>query len=146
MLMDLQSMFSDKQAITVTAASTNVIDFGAAGTPKHAKAAVTRDIGKGRPIPIVVTVNQTFTDVGSDATLTVALQVHDDDAFGAPTTVVSQVFALATLVAGVDLPPFYVPEGVKQRYARLYYTVTSGPMTAGKITAGLVFGKSNWTA
>ena len=36
MLMDLQSMFSDKQAITVTAASTNVIDFGAAGTPKHA--------------------------------------------------------------------------------------------------------------
>ena len=146
MLMDLQSMFSDKQAITVTAASTNVIDFGAAGTPKHAKAAVTRDIGKGRPIPIMVMVNQTFTDVGSDGTLTIALQVDDDEAFGSATTVLSQTFALATLVAGAKLPPFYVPEGVDERYARLNYTVASGPMTAGKITAGLVFGKSNWSA
>lgn len=145
MLMDLQSMFSDKQAITTTAASTNVIDLGAVDTPKHAAGPITRDLGKGRPIPITVMVNETFTAAGA-ATLTIALQVDDDEAFGSATTVLTQTFALAALTAGAKLPPFYIPEGVDERYVRLNYTVATGPMTAGKITAGLVFGRSNWEA
>ncbi len=151
MLMDLQSMFSDQQSLVGNGAvlipSTNVIDLGAVDTPKHAKAPITRDLGKGRPIPVLLQVTEAFVDDGgADFTqLTVALQVDDDGAFGSATTVFSVVIPQADLTAGARLMPFYIPEGVNERYVRLAYTPNQG-LSAGKITAGLVFGRSNWSA
>lgn len=143
MLFDLQSMFSDKQAITATAASTNVIDLGAVDTPKHAVGPITRDLGKGRPIPVSISVNEAFNNLTS---LAVALQVDDDVAFGSPKTVATVTVALADLVVGKRIAPFYIPEGVDERYVRLNYTVTGTAPTTGKVTAGLVFGRANWSA
>ena len=56
MILDLESLFSDDQALTVTAASTNIIDLGATGTPPLSSTALTRDIGPGMPIDILIQV------------------------------------------------------------------------------------------
>lgn len=144
MLFDTQSMYSDAQAVTASAASENVIDHGAPGTPKHAKAAITQDIGRGRPVPIVIQVIEAFATLTS---LKVSLEVDADGNFGsgAVTVVESQDVPVADLVAGARIAPFYLPQGMDLRYSRLYYTVTGANATAGKITAGLVFGEGNWS-
>lgn len=143
MLFDLQSMFSDQQAITATAASTNVIDLGAVDTPKHAVGPITRDMGKGRPIPVHIQVTEAFNNLTS---LAIALQVDDDEAFGSAKTVMTTTVLLADLAAGKRIAPFYIPEGVDERYVRLNYTVSGTAPTTGKVTAGLVFGRANWSA
>jgi hypothetical protein len=142
--MDLQSTFSDAQAITGTAASENVIDLGTVDTPEYAVGPITRDLGRGRHIPILIQVVEDFATLTS---LQVQLQTDDNDGFSSATTVASsEDVALADLVAGRKLAPFYVPLNVDERYVRLNYVVTGSNATAGKITAGLVFGRAQWTA
>jgi NitT/TauT family transport system substrate-binding protein len=48
--------------------------------------------------------------------------------------------ALAGLKAGTQFNLDYIPRGTNERYMRLNYTVATGPMTAGKIKAGVLFG------
>lgn len=143
MIFDKQSMFSDAQAITATAASTNVIDLGVAGTPQHAKKAITQDVGRGRQIPIRAQVVENFNTLTS---LTIAIQVDNDVAFGSPKTLVSVVVPRASLVAGYVLPVQYIPLGADERYMRMLYTVTGTAPTTGKVTAGLVAGNEAWSA
>ncbi len=141
MIFDMQSLFSDAQAVVATVRSTNTIDLGTVKVPQNAKAAPTRDIGKGSPDPILIQVVEGFNNLTS---LTIALQVDDNTGFASPKTVVDQVVLLADLVAGKRIPPMYIPEGVDERYVSLLYTVTGTAPTLGKITAGLVFGHHNW--
>lgn len=143
MIFDHQSMFSDAQAITASAASTNVIDLGDTGRVYGAAVDLTRDIGKGTPIPLLAQVVEAFTADGS-ATLTVALQVDDNDSFSSPKTVwTSPAIGKADLKPGKVFIPEYIPRGTDERYARMYYTVATGPMTAGKITAGVTMGNQS---
>lgn len=143
MIFDAQALFSDAQAITATAASTNIIDLGAPGTPKHAAAAMTQDIGRGRPVPLRVQVVEAFNNLTS---LAIAVQVDDNSAFSSAKTVQTVTVLLADLVAGKVVLPEYVPRGTDERYMRLYYTVTGTAPTTGKITAGLVAGADGWAA
>jgi len=137
MIFDQQTLLSDAQAITATAASTNVIDLG------PIKTGIVRDIGKGKPIPLLVQVLEQFTAAGA-GTLTVALQVDDNEAFSSAKTVwTSATFALATLKPGFVVIPEYIPRGTDERYMRLNYTVATGPMTAGKVTAGVTMGNQS---
>lgn len=143
MLLDMQSLFSDAQAITVTAASTNVIDLGAPGTPQHAKAPITQDFGKGRPVQLLTQIVEDFATLTS---LTITMQKDTVENFSSPETVMTTgAIPVADLTAGKRFAPFYLPEGIDQRFLRLNYTVTGTTATAGKITAGLVFGTANWT-
>jgi hypothetical protein len=137
MIFDKTNLLSDAQAITVTAVSTNVIDLG------PIKSGIVRDIGKGKPIPLLIQVIEQFT-AGGAGTLTVALQVDNDEAFGSPKTVwTSAAFALATLKPGFVVTPEWIPRGTDERYMRLSYTVGTGPMTAGKVTAGVTMGNQS---
>jgi hypothetical protein len=140
MLFDSTNLFSDAQAITATAASTNVIDFGATDTPKHAANAITRDLGKGNKVALHVQVVTDFADTGDNTSLTVALQTDTVENFASPTTLwTSETLVSTALVAGYIFPLAFIPRGV-QRYLRLNYTVSgTGDMEAGAITAGLVF-------
>lgn len=134
MIFDQQTMLSDAQAITATAASTNVINLG------PIKAGMVRDIGKGEPIPLLIQVTEQFAAAGA-GTLTVALQVDDNEAFSSAKTVwTSATFALATLKPGFVIIPEFIPRGTDEQYMRLNYTVATGPMTAGKVTAGVTNG------
>lgn len=135
MIFDQQTLLSDAQAITATAASTNQIDLGPINS------GFARDIGKGKPIPLRIQVVEAFNTLTS---LTVALQVDGDVAFGSPKTVWSQVVVLADLILGKVIIPEYIPRGTDERYMRLNYTVTGTAPTLGKITAGVVMaGQSN---
>jgi len=141
MIFDSTNLFSDQQAITATAVSTNVIDLGATDTPQHAVNAITRDIGKGRPIDFFLRVTEDFDSADDDGTLTVTLQMDTVEGFGSATTVLElQAFDEADLVAGFVVPIQWVPRGTVERYIRLNYTVGgTGDFTAGKVTAGFVF-------
>lgn len=142
MIFDATLLFSNAQAITATAASTNSIDLGAVGTPLGGPA-LTRDIGPGNRIPISVSVGAAFNTLTS---LTISLETDDNAGFSSAKTVASVVYPLARLTAGAILDfPDYVPQGVNERYFQLRYTVTGTNPTTGNITAGIVAAKQTNT-
>lgn len=131
MILDKQNLFSDDQAVTVTADSTNVIDLGIAG------------MGKGEPVRLIAQVTETF-DGGTS--LQASLVTSDSSTFsGATTLVETAAIAEASLLAGYEFGlGGFMPEEIK-RYNKLVYTVV-GTMTAGTITAGFLLDKQNWAA
>ncbi len=142
MIMDRTLLFSDGQAITATAASTNVVDLGATGTVYGASSPMVRDVGHGNDVDLVVTATQSFNNLTS---LTISIQVDDNAAFSSPTTVfTSPAYTLAQLAAGAKyLLPDTLPGGTNERYVRLNYTVAGTAPTTGKITAGIVAGRQS---
>jgi hypothetical protein len=138
MILDDTLIFSDAQAVTADAGSTNVIDIGAAGTAYGASAPIRRDIGIGTSIPILICITEAFNNLTS---ITFSLQVDDNAAFSSATTVVSTgAIALASLGVGARIPFPQLPEGTNERYVRLYYDITGAAPTTGKIIAGVVAG------
>lgn len=141
MIFDSTLLLSNAQAITADAASTNIIDLGAPGKAYGAAANLVRDVGKGKPIPLLVQVVEAFATLTS---LTVSLQVDDADTFGSPKTVwTSPAIPVAELIAGKVVVLEYIPRGTNERYMRLYYDVTGSNATAGKITAGVTMGNQS---
>ncbi|HGG4960212.1 TPA: Bbp16 family capsid cement protein [Salmonella enterica subsp. enterica serovar Amsterdam] len=127
MILDKLLMFSEKQAITASAASTDVIDLGPIDGTR-------RDIGVGYPLEFLAIVDTTATADGA-ATLNVQLQTSPDNSTW--TTIYdSGALALAALTAGKRLFSAKVPAGV-QRYLRVNYTVGTGPLKAGAFTSGI---------
>lgn len=137
MIFDTQNLLSDAQAITATTASTNVIDLSPIAQ------GIVRDIGKGKQIPLLIQVVEAFAAAGA-ATLTVTLETDDNAAFSSAKTVWSSpALALADLKPGYVIVPEYITRRTNERYFRLNYTVGTGPMTAGKITAGVTMGNQS---
>lgn len=149
MITDRTTTLSKAQAITATAVSDNVIDLLATGIPHGDAAALKYNLGLNAEIDFIVQVVETFT-AGGAATLTVSLQCDDNEAFASPKTVwTSPAYTLAQLKAGArlninpSLVAGWLNDGVNERYMRLNYAVATGPMTAGKIFAGIVAGTQN---
>lgn len=122
MILDEQALFSDKQAVTQTAASTNVIK-------------VNGDIGKGEAVEILAQVVEDFAGLTS---VKLAVQTCDTENGTYTDLVATGAIAVAKLKAGYKFPIKYLPVGIK-KFLRLNYTV-AGTGTAGKITAGIVDG------
>jgi hypothetical protein len=130
MILDKEALLSDDQAITASAVSTNVIDLG-----------VSRDIGKGTPVPVLIQVTEDFATLTS---LTAVLETSETQNFASSETLAtSGAVAAADLVAGAQLGPLYIPTGV-QRYIRISYTVAGSDATAGTVTAGVVAAHQQW--
>lgn len=132
MIIDQQNLFSDAQAITATANSSNVIDTLPSGGPNTKSG-----IGDGEDMTL-------FAQVGSAAfaggtSLQIQLVSADDSALSTNATVHydTGAVALASLTAKARLIGVDLPYGKFRRYVGLKYTVV-GTMTAGAITAGLV--------
>lgn len=135
MIFDNTLLFSDAQAITASAASTNTVDLGATGTT-WAGQTLGRDIGKGNKIPLSITITEAFNNLTS---LHIALQSDDNSGFSSAKVVVVQVIVLADLTLGKQIDfPDYITQGANERYLRSNYTVTGTPPTTGKVTAGVV--------
>ncbi len=136
MIFDAQTKFSAAQAVTASAASTNVIDLLATGTVYGASAAIARDQGVGEEIPVAIQVVTTFATLTS---LKVAVQMSTDEAFTSPLVVLeTEAIPAATLVAGYTFNIGRIPLKTTARYIRLYYTVAGSNATAGAVTAGVV--------
>lgn len=121
---DQNLVLSDAQAVTATAVSTKSIDTTTA----------LRNIGSGEPVEVLVSVGTAFTAAGA-ATMTVALQDSADNTTFAD-VLVSPAIAVASLAAGFEALRVRVP-ATTRRYIALNYTVATGPMTAGALTAVL---------
>ncbi len=137
MILDLQSLFSDDQALTATAVSTNIIDLGAAGTPPLASTALIRDIGPGTPIEVLIQL--TVASGGTSPTLVVTLEMDTVSAFSSATVIATS----ATLTAGAvgdRLSINYLPDGTTERFIRLNYTLT-GTSPTYTVTSGVVMGR-----
>lgn len=130
MIFDNENLFSSNQAVTASAASTNIVDLGDA-----------EDRGPGSPIEIEALVTEAFATLTS---LTVGLQSSTDAAFTSPVTHYSTgAIAQASLTAGKRIA---IPAALQDvnRYIRLYYTVSGSNATAGKVYAGVVSGRQAW--
>ncbi|OBU70452.1 hypothetical protein A9K58_00430 [Stenotrophomonas maltophilia] len=130
MILDAQNEFSNSQAVTATAISTNVIDTGTDQNP-------VKDLGALEPIFLVVQVDTTFAAAGA-ATLAVSLE--SSAAAGLTSANVhfnTGALALAALTAGTTLAVVALPSGDYLRYLGVRYTVGTGPMTAGAVSAFL---------
>lgn len=118
MILDADLVFSNKQAVTTTATSTNEIDLGVAGD------------AIGQELTIHVVVDTAFATLTS---LTVSLETSADGSTW--TTVLSgPAVPRASLTKGANIFCVRVPQGLS-RYVRMKYTVGGSNATAGKVTA-----------
>lgn len=132
MIIDKLLQVSNEQAVTASAASTDVIDYGQANP----------DSGLNDNVTLSITVDEAATASGS-ATVTFSLQ---DSADNSSFTDVYATAAIgkADLTAGKQI---LIPLPYKhRRYVRVYYTVATGPLTAGKFSAQVVTGIQQNTA
>ncbi|EOC1317152.1 hypothetical protein ACI09J_001774 [Cronobacter turicensis] len=127
MIIDKLLLLSDNQAVTASAASTDVIDLGPIAGNR-------RDIGVGFPLEFWVMTPVAATAAGA-ATVNIQFQTSADNSTWT-TLVESGALALSALTAGSRPFAVKVPSGVL-RYIRVNYVVTTGPLTAGKFTAGI---------
>lgn len=126
MIIDKFNQVSDAQAVTASAASTDVIDFGQANPNSGLNANTT----------LAITVDETATAAGA-ATVTFSLQDSADNSTFTDVAVTGAV-PKASLAAGAQV---LIPMPSKhRRYVRAYYTVATGPLTAGKFSAQIVTG------
>ena len=126
MFIDKLLQVSNEQAVTVSAASTDAIDFGQANP----------DIGMDDRSNLVITVDEAAAASGA-ATVTFSVQDSADNSTFADVAVTAAI-PKATLVAGYQ---HVIPLPTKmRRYCRVNYTVGTGPLTAGKFSAQIVTG------
>ena len=117
MILDNQLVFSDAQALTTTAVSTNVIDLGADG-----------NIGIGEPMGVVITVDVALDGTTTDETYVVTVQSGSS---ATPTTVIAT--RAITYTEGVLGAQFVIPlppDLSGARYLRLNYTLGGTTPTA----------------
>lgn len=136
MILDSLNMFSDAQAITASAVSTNSVDLGAAGI----------DVGTGENLYVVLNVDVAFTDSGSDST--VAVTLITDSAAGlndTPATLQTLGTFAALSAVGTKIIARIQPSASFERYLGLQYTLANGNLTTGSISAHLVHGVDSST-
>lgn len=114
MILDYENMLADGQAITASAASTNIIDRGADG-----------DLGHGEPMAVVINVTVAADNTTTDETYAFAYQecTAGDADFSPAGEVVSRTIAATALTAGSQHVLVIPPGACTKRYSRLYATL-----------------------
>lgn len=135
MILSAQQLFSDDQAITANADSTNVIDLGVAATPYGGQAALNADVGKGAKIPILIQITEAFDNMTS---LEIRISTGATTALG--TTIVSEVILLAAAVVGKQMVINVLPENITERYLGIEYVIVGTGPSVGRVTAGISMG------
>lgn len=132
MIIDKLLQVSNEQAVTASAASTDVIDYGQANP----------DSGLNDNVTLSITVDEAAAAAGA-ATVTFSVQDSADNATFTDVYATAPI-GKAALTAGkqVLIPMPYQ----HRRYVRVYYTVATGPLTAGKFSAQIVTGIQQNTA
>lgn len=125
MIIDSQLLFSDAQAVSADAASTNQIDLG-----------IARDLFAGEPMAVVLTVDVAADGTTTDETYEFQIETDGDSGFGSPADLLVHSIAYASLTAGsVHILPIPVSAAV-ERYLRVYYNV-GGTSPSVTVTAFL---------
>lgn len=133
MILDTNLRFSNAQAITATADSTNIID----------QVKALRDAGTGKPLYVVVIVTEAMTNTG-----TVDVAVQSDSTTTMTPDKTRTMFRIPALAAVGDMfVQALMPGGeVEQlQYLGLKYTV-NGTVDTGKVKAFLTQNYQRWVA
>lgn len=141
MYVDKQLEFSDSQAVTATAISTNVADLNPAFNYNSGV-----DIGTGEDVYLVIQTDVAATAAGS---ATVSVTLESSAAAGLTSSTVhytSPTWQLSDLTAGKTLIMVKLPSDTYLRYLGVRYNVSTGPLTAGAFSAFLVKDIAAWRA
>jgi len=141
MYVDKQLEFSDSQAVTASAISTNVADLNPAFNYNSGV-----DIGTGEDVYLVIQTDVAATAAGA---ATVSVTLESSAAAGLTSSTVhytSPTWQLADLTAGKTLTMVKLPSGTYLRYLGVRYNVSTGPLTAGAFSAFLVKDIAAWRA
>lgn len=136
MILDAQLQFSDSQAVTAAAASTNYVDLG-----------VARDIGTGESLYVVVVCEVAMTDASSDSTLDVILYGDSTTTFTPDAQQTLFTFPAASAAGTVKiakLDPGSAP--LAYQYIELYYSPTNGNLSTGTFSAYLTTNIDKYTS
>ena len=124
MILDEQGLFSNKQAITGSCVSENILDLG------------TREVAFGTPVELFIQIAETFNNLTS---LSVKVQTSKDEEFTTSVDLIEQTMLLDELEKGAVSSIKFLPKG-NLGYMRLVYTVIGAAPTQGSIIAGIVDG------
>lgn len=144
MYLDKQAEFSDTQAVTATAISTNVMDLNTAFNYNTSV-----DIGTGEDVYLVI---QSDAAAAAAGAATVVATLESSASAGLTSSNVhwtSVSWALTDLTAGKTLAAIKLPSGLNipyLRYLGVRYTVSTGPLTSGSFSAFLVKDIEAWRA
>ena len=136
MILDKNLLLAESQAVTATAISENVIRIPDAGTVYGEGAAISRNLGPGQEVPILIQVIEDFATLTS---LTITMETADNAALSTNAQVLFSTGAIpvASLVAGYRTAVRVLPDFVLRDYLGLRFTVTGSDATAGAITAAI---------
>lgn len=124
MLLDALNRFSDKQAVSASAVSDNVLDLGA-----------DRDLAVFSALEVVaIPCTEDGSDLEGEGTLAVAVETSETEDFAEPTVLV-QSAEVSTELLNKGPIGIKLPYGGK-RFLRLNYTV-NGSITGLLLTSGL---------
>lgn len=125
MILDAHNLYSDAQALTTTAASTNIVDHGA-----------DRDIGIGEPMVVVISLDVAADAGNADETYSVDLQVDDNSGFSSATSIGSVTITRGD-AAGTKYYIPVKPDSSFEQFSRLNYTL-GGTTPSVTLTAELM--------
>lgn len=129
MILDKLLMFSDDQAVTSTANSTDTFPLTTVGKIQREH--------RGEAMEVVVQVTETFA-TGTSATLSLSLVTGNTSALGSPILHYSTpVTGVGVFAAGrkIRFPLAFSANDSDATHLGLTYTVGTGTFTAGKVTA-----------
>jgi hypothetical protein len=112
MKVDAQLQFSDDQALTATANSTNIVDLGA-----------DNNIGIGQAMGVLIIVKVAADNTTTNETYTVTVTTDDNAAFSSETTLVAATTLAAGSAIGTRIIIPIAPNATAERYLRLTYTL-----------------------
>jgi len=137
MILDEQNLFSDAQAVTVQAVSTNSVDLGLAG----------QNIGVGEVLYLVVSVETALTNGGAGTTVDFELVNATNAALTAGLVVIQTMGSvISTAAAGTRVVVKLPPDGVTLRYLGVRYTPNGAALTGGAFDAFLTKDIAAFTA
>ena len=124
MILDEQGLFSNKQAVTESCVSENVLDMGK------------REVSFGTPVGLFIQIAETFNNLTS---LSIKVQTSMEEDFSSSVDLVKQKMLLEELTKGAVFSIKFLPKG-NLGFLRLVYTVDGTNPTQGAIIAGVVDG------
>jgi len=114
MLLDQQEQYSKAQALTATAASTNIIDHLA-----------DRNLGIGHPVILLIQLDVAADDADADETYTATWQTDDNSGFSSATTLGAVITITRGDAAGTRYVTVAPPDATFERYSRVNYTLAN---------------------
>lgn len=125
MYVDAQALFSDAQALTATAASTNLVDLGFDG-----------NVGIGEPMAVLLVLDVAADDTTGDETYSVALQTDTVEAFSSATQIGSATITRGDAAGSKYVIPIPADTSAEQ-FLRLNYTL-GGTTPTVTVTAFMI--------